>query len=281
MAFVFGALISTTDPFGVSALLRNLGVPQRLAVLVDGESLLSNGTAIVVFNIAVISVLTDHFQFLNSLAEFVLGLVGGVAVGLVLGWLASKLVEWAKDDLMETVLTTLLAFGSYLVAERMHVSGVLAVIAAGLINGHLRPQGTIKGLWEFLAFLTNSLIFLLIGLEVNVPALLAAWQPVLWAIFAVFVARALVVYGLNGLMQHIADRLPTNWLHVWNWAGLRGAIGMALVLSLPQEFNEYRELMILMVFGVVLFSLLVQSVTLQALLRWLVLETYSPEQLEY
>ena len=94
-------------------------------------------------------------------------------------------------------------------------------------------------------------------------------------------ARALAVYGLNGLMQRRADDVPIHWLHVWNWGGLRGAIGMALVLSLPQEFDEYRELMTLMVFGVVLFSLLVQSTTMQGLLRWLDLEKDPPEPLEY
>jgi monovalent cation:H+ antiporter, CPA1 family len=284
VAMVFGALISTTDPFVVGSLLRNLGVSKRLAILVEGESLLNNVVAILIFNLAINSVLTEQFHFLNSLAEFVLSLVGGVAVGLVLGWLISKLVQWGNDDLMETVLTALLAFGSYLVAERLHVSGVLAVIAAGLINGHLRPQGTIRGIWEYLALLANSLIFLLIGLEVNVSALLEAWQPVLSAILAILVARAVIVYGLNGLLQLRTDRVPTGWLHAWNWAGLRGAIGMTLVLSLPQEFNEYRELMIWMVLGVVLFSMLVQSTTLQELLRWLGLVTDSqkpPEQLEF
>jgi len=281
VAFVFGALISTTDPFAVGALLRNMGVSRRLAVLVDGESLFNNGTAMIVCNLAVTSVLTGQFQLLNNLAEFIRVLVGGVVVGLVLGWLISKLVQWGNDDLMETAFTILLAFGSYLVAERLHFSGVLAVIAAGLINGKLRPQGAINGFWEYLAFLANSLIFLLMGLEVNVPALFEAWQPVLWAILAVLVARALAVYGLNGLLQHMTERVPMSWLHAWNWGGLRGAIGMALVLSLPQEFSEYRELMILMVFGVVLFSLLVQSASLHELLRWLGLENGTPDQVEY
>jgi len=281
MAFVFGALISTTDPFAVGPILRNMGVPKRLATLVDGENLLNNVTAIVLLNIVLTGMLTGQVQLLHSLAESIRVLVGGVAVGLVLGWLIYRLVKWAQDDLIETALTTLLAFGSYLLAERLHVSGVLAVVVAGLINGSLRPSGVLNGFWEYLVFLANSLIFLLIGLEVSVLALSNAWQSVLWAIFAVLVARALAVYGLNGLLQPMTERVPMSWLHAWNWSGLRGAIAVALVLSLPEEISEYRELMILMVFGIVLFSLLIQNATLQGLLRRLGLENKSPDQVEY
>lgn len=280
VAFMFGALISTTDPFALSALFRNMGVSKRLVVLVDSESLLNNGTAIVVFNLVITSVLTGQFQLLNNLGAFIRVVVGGVAVGLVLGWSISKLVRWGNDNLIETALTTLLPFGSYLLAEHLHLSGVLAVIVAGLVNGNLRPQGTISRPWEFLAFVANSLIFLLMGLQVSLPTLLGASQAVLWAILAVIGARALVVYGLNGLMQHLTDPIPMSWLHIWNWGGLRGAIAMALVLSLPQEFDKSRELLNLMVFGVVLFTVLVQSTTLRAFLRWRGLETSLPEQME-
>jgi monovalent cation:H+ antiporter, CPA1 family len=279
-ALVFGALISTTDPFAVGPLLRNFGVPKRLAVLVNGESLLNNGIAIIVFNLAVTTVLTGQFHLLNNLGEFIRVFAGGVAVGLVLGWSISKLVAWGNDNLMEVVLTTLLPFVSYLLAERLQVSGVLAVIIAGLINGTLRAESTSSRPWEFLAFVANSLIFLLMGLQISLPALFGASQAVLWAIVAVILARALVLYGLNGLLQRSADLIPTNWLHVWNWGGLRGAIGMALVLSLPPEFTEYGELLKIMVFGVVLFTVLIQSTTLRALLRWFGVVTQSPEPME-
>ena len=279
-AFVFGALISTTDPFALGALLRNSGVSDRLASLINSESLLNNVTAIVVFNLAIATVLTGQFHFLNSLGEFIRVLVGGVAVGLICGWSISKLVAWGNDNLMETALTTLLPFVSYLLAERLQLSGALAVIVAGLVNGNISPQGTISRPWEFLAFVANSLIFLLMGLEFRLPALLGAWQPVLWGIITIILARALVVYGLNGLVRHNADGLPMNWLHIWNWGGLHGAIGMLLALSLPREFGESRDLMTFMVFGVVLFSVLIQSTTLKALLHWLGPVTNLEEQLE-
>jgi len=287
-AIVFGALISATDPVAVVAMFRTLGVTKRLAVLVESESLLNDGTAIVIFNLAIATALTGHFSLLDSLGEFIRVAVGGTAVGLILGWLVARLISRVDDYLIETTLTTLLAFGAYLVAERLHFSGVLAVVAAGLVAGNLGPQGMspttriiITNFWEYVAFLANSLIFLLLGVEVNLPALLGNWQPVVWAIVAVVAARLVVVYGFGWLINRISKRLPVNWLHVLNWGGLRGAIALALVFSLPAGLSEQAGLMKLMTFGVVLFTLLVQSTTMSPLLRRLGLVKHTPEQIEY
>jgi len=288
VAMVFGALISATDPVAVVAMFRTLGVSKRLATLVESESLLNDGTAIVVFNLVIAVAVTGQFNLLQSVGDFFRVSIGGTIVGLALGWVVSRLIARVDDYLIETTLTTLLAFGAYLVAERFHFSGVLAVVAAGLINGNLGPQGmspttriVITNFWEYVAFLANSLIFLLLGLEVNLPALLGAWQPVLWAIFAVVAARAIVVYGFGGLTQRFSNRIPLNWLHVLNWGGLRGAIALALVLSLPPDLNADRELLKLMAFGVVLFTLLVQSTTMNPLLRQLKLVVRPVELVEY
>jgi len=280
VAFVFGALISATDPFALGVFLRNSGISRTLAVLINSEGLLNTALAIIVFNLVIASTLTEQFQFLHSLGEFIRVLVGGVAVGLILGWLISKLVSWGNDNLMETVLTTLLPFVAYLLAERVHVSGALSVVAAGLINGTLRSQSTISRPWVFLAFVANSLIFLLMGLQINLSALLGASQAVLLTIAAVILVRALVIYGLNRLLRPRTDRLPMTWLHVWNLIGFRGAIGMALVLSLPEQFNESRELLNLLVFGVVLFSVLVQSTSIRSFRYLLDPENQRPEQME-
>lgn len=288
VALVFGALISATDPVAVVAMFRTLGVSKRLAVLVESESLLNDGTAIVIFNLAITAALTGKFNFVQGIGDFILVSIGGTVVGLVLGWVASRLIANIDDYLIETTLTTLLAFGAYLIAERLHFSGVLAVVFAGLVVGHLGPQGmspttriVITNFWEYIAFLANSLIFLLIGLEVNMPALLGAWQSVAWAILAVFSARLIVVYGLGGLMRRLGSPIPLNWLHVVNWGGLRGAIALALVLSLPDGFSNERELMKVMAFGVVLFTLLGQSTTLRPLLHRLGLITRPADQVEY
>jgi len=141
LAFLFGALISATDPLAVVATFRSLGAPVRLTVLVEGESLLNDGTAIVMFNLMLAVVLTGHFDLLSSAVDFVRVAIGGVLIGLVLGWVVSALIERVDDYLIEMTLTTVLAFGSYLLAEQLHLSGVLAVVAAGLVNGNLGSRG--------------------------------------------------------------------------------------------------------------------------------------------
>jgi CPA1 family monovalent cation:H+ antiporter len=135
--------------------------------------------------------------------------------------------------------------------------------------------------WEYVAFLANSLVFLLIGLEVNVPALIAVWQPVLWAIGVVFVARVVVVYGLSWVANRVREQIPLRWQHVLAWGGLRGAISLALALSLPADLGPGRELLRTMAFGVVLFTLLVQATTMRPLIRRLGIVARSPSQIDY
>jgi CPA1 family monovalent cation:H+ antiporter len=288
VALLFGALISATDPVAVVALFRTLGVPKQLSVLIEGESLLNDGTAIVIFNLVMAVVLTGQFNLVTGLMDFVRVAVGGTMVGLVLGWLISLLIARIDDYLIETTLTTVLAFGAYLLAERLHFSGVLAVVAAGLLNGNISPQGmspstriVLFNFWEYVAFLANSLVFLLIGLQVNIPALAAAWHPVLWAILGALLARLLVVYGLSWVVKRVAEPIPLAWQHVLNWGGLRGAISLALALSLPATLGADRDLLRTMAFGVVLFTLIIQSTTMRPLIRWLRIIIRSEAQVEY
>jgi CPA1 family monovalent cation:H+ antiporter len=274
-AAVFGALIAATDPVAVVALFRKLGVPRRLAVAIEGESLFNDGTAIVVFGIAVEAALSGTFDALGGLANFLQVALGGMAVGLALGWLAAQLMTRLDDHLISTTLTTLLAYGAYLAAERLHVSGVLAVVVAGLLAGNEGATGTspsvknmIFNLWEFLAFIANSLIFLLIGLEVDLPRLWENLWPIAVAVVAVLIGRAAVVYGLSWLASTINRRrpMPLRWQHVLFWGGLRGAISLALALSLPIALPQ-RETLLAMAFGVLLFTLMGQGTTIQLLLR--------------
>lgn len=288
IALVFGSLIAATDPVAVVALFRTLGVPKRLSTLIEGESLLNDGTAIILFNLMLAIALTSQFDLIDSVAGFFRISIGGIIVGLVLGWLIAQLISRVDNYLIETTLTTVLAFGSYLVAERLGVSGVLAVVAAGLVNGNISPQGmsptsriVIFNFWEYVAFLANSLVFLLLGLQVNITALLASWQSILWAILAVFIARIVVVYGLSWLVKRVAEPIPLSWQHILNWGDLRGAISLALALSLPVSLGAERDLLRVMAFGVVLFTLLVQSTTMAPLIRWLKIITRSEAQVEY
>jgi monovalent cation:H+ antiporter, CPA1 family len=288
VALVFGALISATDPVAIVSLFRSIGIPRRLALLVESESLFNDGTAIVVFNLMLAIALTGKFDLVMGVADFVRVSAGGTIIGLALGWLISRIITRVDDYLIETTLTTVLAFGAYLLAERFHVSGVLAVVAAGLVNGNISPQGmspttriVLFNFWEYVAFLANSLVFLLIGLQVNLPSLMSAWQPILGAILAVLVARVVVVYGLCWITSRFDEPVPFKWQHVLGWGGLRGAISLALVLTLPVAMGTDRELLRLMAFGVVLFTLLVQSTTMGKLVHWLRIVMHTESQVEY
>ncbi|HEU5090307.1 MAG TPA: cation:proton antiporter, partial [Roseiflexaceae bacterium] len=278
---LFGALIAATDPVAVVALVRALGAPKSLTVLVEGESLFNDGTAIVFFRLILAAVVAlagsqaaDVTLIITTgVVDFVRVAVGGVAIGLGLGWLVAQVIARLDDYLIETTLTTVLAFGSFLVAERLHVSGVLAVVSAGILCGNVGLRGmspttriVLFNFWEYLTFVANSLVFLLIGLDVNIPQLVAAIGPILVAVLAVVGSRALVVYGLLWLLKRRGPPVALAYRHVLFWGGLRGALSLALVLSLPITFAD-RELLRVMTFGVVLFTLLIQGTTMNLLLR--------------
>jgi CPA1 family monovalent cation:H+ antiporter len=273
-AIVFGALIAATDPVAVVALFRELGVPRRLATAVEGESLFNDGTAIVIFQIALGVALTGNFDPTRGVFDFFEIAFGGMAVGLALGWLVAQLIARIDDRLIASTLTTLLAYGAFILAELLHVSGVLAVVIAGILAGNLgtsRSSPTTKNmiftLWEFLGFIANSIVFLLIGLEVDLAELWADLGPIAAAVLAVLVSRALVVYGFNWLISLVRGRpqMHSTWRHVFFWGGLRGAISLALALSLPTALGN-RQTLLSMAFGVLLFTLMVQGTTIRSLL---------------
>lgn len=299
-ALVFGALMSATDPVAVVSLFRSLGAPRRLVVLMESESLFNDGTAIVIFNIVLAAAMSAGGQIidltsmataaqslLRILVDFLFVSVGGVMIGVGLGWAVSWLIARIDDYLIETTLTTVLAFGCYLIAERLNVSGVLAVVSAGIMCGNFGMRGmspttriVLQNFWEFLAFFANSLVFLLIGLDVDIPILLSELPAIVPAVLAVVGSRAIVVYGLSKLISRHPAQVPKPYQHVMFWGGLRGAVSLALVLSLPRDFTD-RNLLVVMAFGVVLFTVLVQGTSMSILLRWLGLVQTSPEKLDY
>lgn len=296
IALVFGALIAATDPVAVVALFRRLGAPKRLQVLLEGESLFNDGTAIVMFNImlAIAGIATHGESTLTPdsglglwIAEFLKVAGGGVLTGVVLGMFASQIIGRIDDALVETTLTTVLAFGSYLVGEHiLGVSGVLAVVTAGIVNGNVGPSGmsattrvVVFNFWEYAAFLANSFIFLLIGLTIDIVDLLNNLPSIGVAILAVLLARALGIYGLSFFNREVS----TKWKHIMYWGGLRGAIALALVLTISADdvslvtVNQLRS----MAFGVVLFTLLVQGISMDWLVKKLKLVKRSHFQEEY
>jgi CPA1 family monovalent cation:H+ antiporter len=297
-ALAFGALISATDPVAVIALFRSLGVSKRLTTLVEGESLFNDGAAIVVFNLAVASAVAGAggFSLGGAIWDFVSVAFGGLAVGLVLGYIVSNVVLKNLDDhLVETAVTVALAFGSYLIAEEfgllvgiedLHLSGILAVVAAGLVVGDIGLRNTspptrltLENFWEFLSFTVNSFVFLLIGLRIDVRDLSGHADAVVIAVVAILLARAVIVYGTVLVQNRIraTEYVPTSYQHVLYWGGLRGAVSLALALTLSSSFDgDVAGVLELATFGVVLFTLLVQGTTINMVIKRLGLGRHSP-----
>jgi len=276
MALLFGSIISATDPISVLAIFKDLKTSGRLSLLIEGESLLNDGTAVVLFQILLAGIVAGNLSIARGAGHFFLAVLVGAALGSSLGYVASKITATVDDPQIEITLTTIVAYGSYLLAHHLHLSGVIATGAAGLMVGNFgaktgmspRTLAAMQSFWEYVSFVINSLVFLLIGLEVHVGALFHAWRPVLFAIAAVLVGRALSVYLLVPISNLFAKRIPLRWQHVAVWGGLRGALALALALSLDNAF-PYRNQILDITFGVVIFSILVQGLTMKPFLRML------------
>lgn len=275
-ALVFGALISATDPISVVALFRELGIDRRLTLIVEGESLFNDGTAVVLFQILLAAALGGTVGIGSGLLRFGVVVAGGLALGTVAGYVASLITSHVDEARIEITLTTIVAYGSYLAAEHLHVSGVIATVAAGLVVGNVgvvkgmtsRTRVALFGFWEYVAFVINSLVFLLIGIAAHVSDLVGVVGSIGLAAAAVMLGRLLTVYSLTPLSNRFSARIPLAWQHVLFWGGLHGSVSVALALSLPIDLPG-RALILNMTFGVVAFSIVVQGATMQPLVRWL------------
>lgn len=272
LGVVVGAMVAATDPAAVIATFKRVRSPRRLATLVEAESLFNDGTALVVFAIALRAVTTE-ISLLDAVVTFVLTVAGSLLIGGVIGLAASRLIARVDDHLIELTISLATAYGAYLAADLLHESGIIATVVAGMMLGtygrrvgmSIRTQEALDTVWEFLAFLLSALVFLLVGLSISLPGLFGALLPIAWGVVAITIGRALVVYVLvGGTSRLISDRvhpaIPRAWLHVMFWSGLRGAVAVAMALSLPTDFPQ-RALLQEIVFGIVLFTVLVQGTT--------------------
>ncbi len=271
-AFLFGSIVAATDPVAVVAVFSRMQTPARLAVVVEGESLINDGVAITLYTVAIGLATAGDTNMLSAAGLFGRQVIGGVAIGVVLGLIASRATTTIDDHLIEMTLSTALAYGSYLVAQSLETSGALACVAAGLIHGSYGREMSMSehnrrlldDLWEYLGFVANALVFLLVGFTTNLASVFGLAWPVAVSILAVLGSRTLVILG-PPLVR--AGRLTARGERaVLIWGGLRGALTITLALALPPELAD-RQLLVGMAFGVVLFSLVVQGTTLPLVIK--------------
>lgn len=273
-AVIFGVLIAATDPVSVIATFKEARVKGRLRLLIEAESLINDGTAAVVF-VAVLAILAGAHQSPIAVAgALILTIAGGIAVGAGVTFTLMFLAGRTPDYLVEITFTMLAAYGSFLLAERCHFSGVLATLTAGLVVGNYRSSTSISDagrraigpFWEFAAFVANSLIFLLIGAQEAQQHFTGIWLPLLVAIALVTLGRAVAIYPLCAVFSKTRLRVRLTHQHVLFWGGLRGALALALALALPDEMPN-RDAVITVTFAVVAFSVFAQGLTMTPLLR--------------
>lgn len=276
LALLVGTMFSITDTVAVLAVFKTLKVPPRLALLVEGESLFNDGSALVLFNVLLGVVMTGEFHLGASLFDMVLVTLGGGVVGGLLGWACAWVLGRTHDHLAEILLCTLLALGSYYVGEHLHVSGVIAVVVAGLVVGNVglkqgmdaSSQIALLSFWEYAAFGVNSIVFLLVGLGIDLPHLSGYLPAIGWSFLAFQVGRLVLIHGGLAIAARGTAAVPFAWRHVMVWGNFKGSLTMVLALSLPAG-TPHREDILTITFGVVLLSLVLQGPTLGPLVRWL------------
>ena len=273
-ALTFGVLIAATDPVSVIATFKEAKVLGRLRILVEAESLFNDGVAAVLFAVAI--AIASGQEVTTSFVGLALikTVGGGIACGAAIAGIMVFLAGRSKDHLIEITFTTVAAYSSFLLAERFHVSGVLATLTAGLIMGNVGHLGVISdrgreavgAFWEYVAFVANSLIFLLIGVREEQQDYYAIWGAALIAILLVMIGRSVAIYPTCLLFAKSRWRVSAKHQHVMVWGGLRGALGLALALGLPDTV-PHREEIVTVTFAVVAFSIFAQGMTMTPFLR--------------
>jgi len=273
-ALVFGVLIAATDPVSVIATFREARVHGRLRVLIEAESLLNDGTAAVAFGIVIALAAGQQLTSLEITATLLRIIAGGILCGAAVSFGALLLAGRTDDHLVEITLTTVAAYGSFLLADDFGLSGVLATITAGFVMGNFkslnaiseRGKGAVQAFWEYAAFVANSLIFLLIGIHEAHQNFVAVWLSAGLAIALVTLGRAVAIYPCCLTFSRSSLRVTMKHQHVLFWGGLRGALALALALGLPPTVPQHEEI-ITISFAVVAFSVFVQGLTIKPFLR--------------
>jgi monovalent cation/hydrogen antiporter len=292
-AFVLGAIVSPPDAVAATAILSRLNMPRRIVTILEGESLVNDASGLVLYKFAVAAVLTGAFSFMEATAQFALVSAGGIGVGILLAFVYIGVHKKLGDPFIEVLTVLTIPYTAYLAAESVHMSGVLAVVAAGLVRGRYAPEIVsaemrimARSVWNLLVFLLNSLVFILIGLQMHgvvqnlgnfPPALLVAIAIAVTAVaiavrFAWVFPVAYLPERLSGNLRDAKPRPDRNELVIISWCGMRGIVSLAAALALPLTLPDgapfpYRDLIIFVTFVVIVATLVGQGLTLPALIR--------------
>ena len=286
-----GAIVSPPDAVSARAILQQVKLPQRLSVLLEGESLLNDATGLVLFRFAIAAAVTGTFSTVDALGSFALLTLGGAAVGAACAGVWMFVVKRLEDEYLIIASSVLLGWAAYIVSERLHVSGVIGTVVCGLICGWyqhtvfsavVRLRGT--SFWRVMVFLLEASVFMLIGSSLReVIARVGGFQvvfddmvvPILWLVLAMTLARFAWVFFCDGLIALARkagylrfDRLGWRASSVLSWAGMRGVVTLAVALSVPATLPG-RDFLLVAAFAVILVTVLVQGTTLGLLIRWL------------
>lgn len=269
VALTFGVIISPTDPISVFNILKRMKAPEALTTILESEAYFNNSPAVILYPIA--STLT--FSPLQSISMFAFDFGGGILIGLLISGVAELLYRLITEPLAETSFTIAVMFGSYIIAESLNTSGLMAVAVAGLWMGNRtmrlamseETRATVSKFWEVVTFLATSFSFLLLGLKANFLDLVTFAPFIIAAFLAIVLARIVSVYPLIVLTHLLGEKIPSSWTRLLAFAGLRGVLSVALALSLPE--SPYKETIVAMTFGVALLSLIVQGELLHVYLK--------------
>jgi monovalent cation:H+ antiporter, CPA1 family len=287
-ALLLGILLAITDTVSVIAVFKEISVPSRLTTIVEGESLVNDGAALVLFNLVLQAHLTSSsVPILEGAQKIFIAIAGGSLLGVAIGYLSAGLLKRSDDNLSSILLTVAIALGTYQAGYAIGVSGVVAVVIAGLIVGNIgvsrevsaSNRVTLFSFWEYAGFGVNTFIFLLVGVEVDLSTLWNTLPAVLLAILAYQTGRILSVYPLIAIVNRFDRPISWRWQHVLFLGNIKGSLSMALALTIPASLSN-RSFLIAIVFGTVLLSLVVQGLSLPWLIQKLNLTRVSAARRE-
>lgn len=268
---MFGAIAAAIDPVSVIALIREARLDSRLGTILEGEAVINDGLAIVLFTLVM---RPETAGFSGATIRFIWLAGAGGLIGVVLGVGISSVIGRIHLPQVEPLGSLILAIGAFIVAEAFGASGVIAVVLAGIVFGSYglqklsdAAQETLRSIWDFIAFLANSVLFLLIGLEVPGGLLLHHASLIVGVVLSALAMRALAVYLFSAIHTRVLPSIPMSWRHGLVWGGLRGGVAIALVLNLPPTLPS-RDTIVAAVYGLIVFTLLVPGLSMRAVMRW-------------